>query len=120
MIKRTLRRFPHAFRGIWYALCKDFSFQTQFYGGLVVAGLVTWFAWPLATFEFLFLALGYTLLLITELQNSSVEASLDHLHPDRHDAIKVTKDMAAGAVIIAGGYYGLVVLTIVASRLFLN
>lgn len=118
MIKRTLRRFPHAFRGLWYALCKDFSFKTQFYGGLITAMAVAWYAWPLTASEFLFLLLGYVLLLITELQNSSVEASLDHLHPDRHDAIKVTKDMAAGAVIIAGSFYGLVIITIIGSRLF--
>lgn len=118
MIKRTLRRFPPAFRGLWYAVRNDFSFKSQVYGGFTVAVVVLAYAWPVSPTECLFLVLGWTLVLITELQNSSVEASLDHLHPDRHDAIKVTKDMAAGAVVLAGGFYALVILTIVASRLF--
>lgn len=119
MLKRTLRRFPHAFRGLWYALRNDFSFKTQAYGGFVVSTATLIYAWPVTATEFLFLALGWTLLLITELQNSSAEASLDHLHPDRHDAIKITKDMAAGSVIIAGSFYALVIITLIGTRLFM-
>lgn len=118
MLKRTLRRFPHAFRGLKFALWHDFSFKTQFYGGLVVGVAVLFYAWPVTSTEILLLALGWVLILITELQNSSVESSLDHLHPDRHDAIKVTKDMAAGAVVIAGGFYALVIVVIIGTRLF--
>lgn len=41
-------------------------------------------------------------MLITELQNSSFELALDRLHPELHDTIGKSKDMAAGAVLTAG------------------
>lgn len=117
MFLRILRRFPHALRGLWSALRDDFSFQTQVVGGLGTSGFVIWFAWPLSLTEYHFLALGLALLFITELQNSSVEAAMDRLHPDIHDAIGLTKDLAAAAVLVAGGFYGLTLAFIVGSRL---
>jgi diacylglycerol kinase len=117
MILRILRRFPHAVRGLWSAVRTDFSFKTQVIGGSLSAGLVIWFAWPLSLTEYHFLALGLALLFITELQNSSVEAAMDHLHPDTHDAIGLTKDLAAAAVLVAGGFYALTLVCIIGSRL---
>ena len=41
------------------------------------------------------------LVLAAELFNTALEALLDHLHPEIHPAIKVAKDCAAGAVLLA-------------------
>ncbi|MFC7049182.1 diacylglycerol kinase [Emcibacter nanhaiensis] len=41
------------------------------------------------------------LVLALELVNTAVEKLVDHLHPDLHPAIKITKDALAGAVLIA-------------------
>jgi diacylglycerol kinase len=64
----------------------------------------------------LFLALSYALILITELQNTSFEKALDRLHPELHDDIGASKDIAAAAVLTAGLFALVVVLTIVARR----
>lgn len=106
-------------RGLWSALKNDFSFKTQVVGGLLSACLVIWFAWPLSLTEYHFLALGLALLCITELQNSSIEAAMDHLHPDTHQAVGLTKDLAAAAVLVAGRFYGITLVFIVGSRLLL-
>jgi diacylglycerol kinase (ATP) len=45
------------------------------------------------------LAVGFVL--VAEMMNSSIEALADHLHPFRHPSIKIAKDMAAGAVLLA-------------------
>jgi diacylglycerol kinase (ATP) len=116
MIKRILRRFPHALRGLRGALRVDFSFRTQWYGGLLITGIIAALAWPLSSTEALFLALGFALILITELQNSSVEAALNHLHPERHTAVGYSKDLAAAAVLVASFFYVVVVSTILGSR----
>ena len=114
MIKRYLQSFPHAIAGILYALKNDFGFRKQFYGiGIVLVAAVFIFS-PLTSTEFLFVALAYVLVLITELQNSALEAALDKLHPELHETIGVSKDMAAGAVFIAGLF-----LVIVLASLFL-
>lgn len=47
------------------------------------------------------MALTVALVIAFELLNTAIEALADHLHPQRHAAIKLTKDVAAGAVLIA-------------------
>jgi diacylglycerol kinase len=60
-----------------------------------------WFT-PISSLEVLMIVLAYSLVLITELQNSAVEIALNKIHPERDESIRKTKDMAAGAVLIAG------------------
>jgi undecaprenol kinase len=40
------------------------------------------------------------LVVAAELLNTAIEALADHLHPQRHEAIKRTKDVAAAAVLV--------------------
>ncbi len=47
------------------------------------------------------MAVTIALVVCAELLNTAIEALADHLHPQRHDAIKRTKDVAAGAVLIS-------------------
>lgn len=112
MIKRYVKRFPNALRGIKYALTHDFGYRWQVYGiGLFLVGFV-YVMHPLSTIEVLFLGLAYALILITELQNSSFEKALDRIHPEMNDDIGRSKDMAAGAVLTAGFFLLFVVLVI--------
>jgi undecaprenol kinase len=46
-------------------------------------------------------AITITLVLALELMNSAVEYLIDHLHPEIAPEIKLAKDVAAGAVLIA-------------------
>ncbi len=46
-------------------------------------------------------ALSIALVLALELLNTAVECVIDHLHPDDAPAIKLAKDIAAGAVLVA-------------------
>jgi len=102
MIRKYINRFPHAIRGIIYAALNDSSYRHQLYLTAVVIIGYLYFVTPLDKFEFLFVLLACVLILITELQNSAIEAALDRLHPELHESIKQSKDMASGAVLIAG------------------
>jgi len=117
MLKRYTRRFPHALCGIAYALQSDFGFRTQVYGLGIILSFIAYLLSPLSANEFLFLLLAFVIILITELQNSALEMALDHLHPEIHDAIKKSKDMAAGAVLIAGFLLVIVISSLVYTRL---
>lgn len=116
MFKKYFSRFPYAFRGIAYAAVNDFGYRTQVYLGIALAILISLFFYPLSSTELLFIALSYALVLITELQNSALEAALDRLHPELNDDIKHSKDMAAGAVLTAGIFLIIVLATIAYSR----
>ena len=46
--------------------------------------------------------LAVAVVLSAELMNSSLEALIDHLHPQTHPGIRRAKDIAAGSVLVAG------------------
>ena len=116
-MKKVLNRYSHPLRGITYALCNDKSYRSQVYlVGAVVAGIFVYFD-PLEPWEILFVLLAYALILITELQNSALEAALDRMHPGRHNDIGRSKDMAAGAVLTAGVFLLLVIGVLIVSRI---
>lgn len=117
MIKKYLSRFPHAVRGILYASRFDFGFKTQLYGIAAVLLVVLYLLKPLTLHEIVFVLLGYFLILITELQNSALEVALNHLHPETADSVQHSKDMAAGAVLLAGMFLAVVVVAIALPRL---
>jgi diacylglycerol kinase (ATP) len=65
--------------------------------GAVVAGVALGLPiaqWSAVTFAVVLVLLGETV-------NSAIEALLDIIHPDHHPLVKVAKDLAAGAVLIA-------------------
>lgn len=115
-VEKQRRRLGFALRGIHYALRTDKSFRLQWYGvGSVIAFAIIILT-PISGTELLFLVLAYFLILITELQNSALEYALDHLHPETHDNIGRSKDMAAGAVFLAGLFLTMVIATLLYPR----
>ena len=110
---KQLKRFRCALLGLRSALFKDRSFQIQVLLIGPLLGLFIYFYWPLSDIELMALVFGWCLLLITELQNSSFEQALDHLHPNQHNKIGASKDMAAGSVLLAFFFLLFVLLLIV-------
>ena len=103
-MKKITSRLSHPVRGLIYVVKNDKSFQSQLLGGPLFL-LLTWLILgPLAAWEWLFIGLCWTLILITELQNSALEEALNRIHPELHENIGHSKDMAAGAVLLAAAY----------------
>jgi len=59
------------------------------------------------------IVMAYGLVLISELINTSIERMLEKLHPEAHDLIGQSKDVAAAAVMGAIGIL-LVVMALIA------
>lgn len=100
LIKKGFRKFIHAERGIHKAFRHDLSFRLEVLGiiPLIALNLVLW---PLESFELIAIILAYGLMLLTELVNTSLEIALNRLHPLKHHLIGMSKDIAAGAVVIS-------------------
>ena len=102
---QTEKNRPFTFRlrcamaGIVHALGAERSlrFQAAVFV-LVLAGL----AWlrPGAAWSALLLLASFGVL-AAELFNTALERLADHLHPERHPQIRIVKDCAAGAVLLA-------------------
>lgn len=94
-----LARLGYAWAGLRSAWRMEKSLRTHALGAAgVLAVLVVTHApgvwWAV-------MALTVALVLATELLNTALETLCDHLHPQRHEAIKLTKDIAAGAVLVS-------------------
>lgn len=114
---KIFRSTNFALKGLGHAYKHDQSFRMETWGVFGYAIIVA-LAWPLIQTEWLFLILSYSLILITELVNTSVEHMLSRLHPEDHEIIGRSKDIASASVFIAFVFAFFVVATILASRLF--
>lgn len=92
------RRLGFALQGIAAAWRNEASFRTQCCAALGVIAMLAWRRPPLVWWVLLLMLCG--MVMAAELFNSALEAALDHLHPERHDAIRIAKDCAAGAVLV--------------------
>lgn len=91
-------RLGYAFEGLAAAWRGEKSFRTQAtLAGLAIAALLVLRPAPL---WWALVALTCGAVLALELVNSAVEALVDLLHPGIHPAVKVAKDMLAGAVLV--------------------
>ncbi len=114
---KYINKLRAAFSGLFYSLQSDQSFQQQILLGGLVIPLVIYFCSPLKQAELFFLVASFVHILTTELQNSSLEATLNHLHPEQHQAVGLSKDLAASAVLVAGMFFFFVVGSIILTRL---
>jgi diacylglycerol kinase (ATP) len=92
------KRLSYSLQGIRAAWRQEASFRFQSLMALAVVVLLIAFRPPAIWWALLLLNCG--LVLAAELINTALEHALDHLHPEIHPAIKVSKDCAAGAVLI--------------------
>jgi len=92
------QRLSYSIQGIQTAWKLEASFRFQFLMALGVVALLI--AFRPAAIWWALLLMNCGLVLAAELINTALEHALDHLHPEIHPAIKVSKDCAAGAVLI--------------------
>jgi diacylglycerol kinase (ATP) len=99
--KRQLfvRRLGFAFRGVAEALRSEYSLRVQACVFLAVVFALLWlrpepFWWALVL-------LASAMVFAAELFNTAIEHLADHLHPNVHPNIRIVKDCAAAAVLIA-------------------
>jgi diacylglycerol kinase (ATP) len=96
-------RMGFALAGLRAALASEASVRTEALALVLWIGVLCWLQpapvwWALSILSML-------LIIAVELLNSALEAAVDRLHPERHPAIGMAKDVAAGAVflmVIAG------------------
>lgn len=93
------RRLGFAVAGFAAALRSEHSLRFQLVAGLLAIGALVAFRpepvwWALV-------ALAIAGVIAAELFNTAVERLADHLHPERHEQIRIVKDCAAAAVLMA-------------------
>lgn len=93
------RRMGFAVAGLRFALQREASFRTHSLATVVVLAALIAVRPPAVWWAIGVLTVG--LVLVAELANSALETLADRLHPEQHPEIRVAKDIAAAAVLVA-------------------
>lgn len=98
-LRKRLRSFRYAFNGIKLLIAREPNAWIHCFAAVCVigAGLLL----GLSATEWSLIALAIGGVFAAEAVNSSVEALADRVCPDFDEAIKRTKDLAAGGVLLA-------------------
>jgi diacylglycerol kinase (ATP) len=112
IILNIIRSFRVAFGGLVHAFRSDKSFRLEVLVGLPLYLLLARILAPLSPVEWILFVGSYFIILIVELLNTSIETLLDRLHPEKHELIAKSKDIASAAVLLSFLLAGIVVLTL--------
>ena len=103
-IMGRLRSFKHAAMGIWLVLRSQHNAWLHAVAtmlALVLAGVLHVAARPFSVGEWADLVLAIVLVWVAETFNTGLEVMADGLVRERHPVIKIAKDVAAAAVLMA-------------------
>lgn len=106
-----VRSFGHAFEGWWYVLRTQRNAWLHAVIALGIFGLAAWLR--LNTLEWAIVVLTAAMVFAAEFVNTAIELVVDLASPSEHRLAKLSKDVAAAAVLltaIAAVFVGILVL----------
>ena len=95
----TQKSFKYAFEGIKLTYRNEPNFRIQLV--LAILSTILGIFLKISQIEWLILIIIIFVVLLLELINSSIEALVDLISPEKNEKAKIAKDTAAGAVLIA-------------------
>lgn len=97
-IKRLVKSFGYALDGLVYA----FKYEQNMVVHIIsmVLAIILGIILDLSSFEWLLVFLIIGLVVATELINTSIEAVVDLISPEKNELAKIAKDTAAAAVMV--------------------
>jgi diacylglycerol kinase len=110
-----VQSFQYAFAGIWYTLKTQRN--AQIHAGIAIGIIGLGITLRISLSEWATLALTTGFVIAAEMLNTAIETAMDHATSDFHPQVKVVKDVAAGAVLVAAITAVLVGLFILGPRL---
>jgi len=111
----VLRSFNYAFEGVIHVLRTQRNMRIHF--AIAAAVLVLAFIYDVTRLELIALMISIAFVLIAEMVNTAVEATIDLSTPSFDPLAKIAKDIAAGAVLIAAANAVAVGYLVLADRL---
>lgn len=97
--KKRAKSFRYAFQGIIYFLKTEHNGRIHVFAA--VLAIIWSFLYDISSTEWIVVILSIAMVFGFELINSAIEKVADFVSPDKHEAIKRIKDMAAGAVLVS-------------------
>lgn len=98
-VRKLIESFNYAISGVIYTLKTQRNMKIHF--GVAILVLAVSLFMDLSRFELLLLFFTISLVLVTEMINTSLEAAIDLITESYHPLAKTAKNVAAGAVLIS-------------------
>tara|TARA_B110000285_G_scaffold214738_1_gene260431 strand:- start:314 stop:688 length:375 start_codon:yes stop_codon:yes gene_type:complete len=98
-IIKQLKSFSFALNGLKILFKEEHNARIQLVAAFLVILMGVYF--NINSFEWVIVVLSIGFVFVSELLNSSIEAVCDFIQPEKHQAIKRIKDLAAGAVLFS-------------------
>lgn len=114
-MKKLIRSFGYAFKGVAFATTTQLNFRIHL-AATLLAVLLGYFL-KISTAEWLWVVLSITLVLVTELFNTMIEALTDFVSPGFNETAGRVKDMSAGTVVISAMFALITALVIFLPKL---
>lgn len=111
-IKRFLNSFKYAYFGLKKVFKEEQNFKIHILSGIIVL-LLSFFIFHLDYIELSITLLCIALVLSTEIINTAIENTWDHLEPNHHPVVKSVKDMMAGTVALVSIFSAIIWLLII-------
>ena len=116
VLTKIFRSTRIGLKGLRHAYRVDKSFRMEINYGLPIYVVLGWYLCPLYTWELLLYVFSYFLILVVELINTAFEKMLDRVHPEEHELIGKSKDIASAAVLLTFVFAAIVVGTLLSLR----
>lgn len=99
MIRKRIQSFAHAFAGVFVLMKTQANAWIHLLATIVVvsAGI----AFEVSRLEWCVLVLSMAMVWVAEAINTAIEFAIDLVSPEYHELAKKSKDVAAGAVLLA-------------------
>jgi diacylglycerol kinase (ATP) len=117
-IRSRIRSFGHAFAGVWYAIRTQKNAWIHLMAMSTSLIMAFWLKLSLLDWAVMTLAIGFVWL--AEFLNTSIEAIVDLVSPQRHPLAKVSKDVGAAAVLVSAITAAVVGILLFGPRLLLR
>lgn len=98
-MKKRIDSFKYAFRGIEEGVREQTNIKIHLAAAIVAIGLSAWLQISATEWAIIFLCIGGVISL--ELINTAIEKLCDFVEPNRNEKIRIIKDIAAAAVLVA-------------------
>ncbi len=102
MPKRFIQSFRYARLGAVHALRHERNLWIHSFAALLVLAAAVWL--KLSRLELAVIVLTIALVMVTEMVNTALEATVDLLKPENHPLAALAKNIAAGATLTAAAF----------------
>jgi len=94
-----MKKFRHAFNGMYYAVGNELSMRTH--GLMMGVAIIAGFYFEITPTQWVLQLVLFALVIGFEMINTALERLTDTIYPDWNAQAKVIKDVAAGAVLFS-------------------